>query len=82
MHAVFSSAPLSVCSFFCLSVCPKIFLPATAPNVKSDFFWGFGAKMAQIGPKIRFFKFYGKSTRKIFLIFLVKLQLHKFLQLT
>ena len=49
MHAVFSSAPLSVCSFFCLSVCPKIFLPATAPNVKSDFFWGFGAKMAQIG---------------------------------
>ena len=44
-------------------------------------FWSFWAKRGQNRPKIRFFKCYEKSSRDIFLILCMKLQLQKVLNL-
>ena len=66
--------------FFCLKlqkrkVLKSICIIFLGKIVFLGLFWSFLAKRGQNRPKIRFFKFYEKSSRDIFLILCMKLQL-------
>ena len=63
--------------FFTKLVCHLAWKVIHPDFLKKNLFKGFGVKRSQNGLKMRFFEFYVKSTRAVFLISCMKLQQHE-----